>query len=64
MAELSRVQTSSEKNFFQSHALSGITIADPFMGGGTPLVEANRLGWNAIGCDGNQMARLAQKEDK
>jgi len=31
-------------------------VADPFMGGGTPVLEANRLGCNIIGCDINPMS--------
>lgn len=42
--------------FYKSHSLKDITIADPFMGGGTPLVEANRLGCNIVGTDINPMA--------
>jgi len=30
--------------FYRANKLSGVHIADPFMGGGTPLLEANRLG--------------------
>ncbi len=41
--------------FWEGHALSGL-IADPFMGGGTPVYEANRLGFSVIGCDINPMA--------
>src|SRR3954453_5232065 len=29
------------RTFYEGHNLAGRTIADPFMGGGTPLVEAN-----------------------
>ncbi|HBG06248.1 MAG: hypothetical protein A2075_00865 [Geobacteraceae bacterium GWC2_58_44] len=36
--------------------LKGITIADPFMGGGTPLIEANRIGCDVAGYDINPMA--------
>jgi len=42
--------------FFSANDLKGITIADPFMGGGTPLIEANRLGCNVLGYDINPMA--------
>src|SRR5438105_13325993 len=42
-------------SFFRSHQLRGV-IADPFMGGGTTLVEANRLGFHVIGTDINPMA--------
>src|SRR5947209_18776179 len=41
--------------FFRSHNLQGV-IADPFMGGGTPLIEANRLGFHVLGTDINPMA--------
>lgn len=42
--------------FFSSNNFQGITIADPFMGGGTPLIEANRVGCNVIGYDINPMS--------
>ena len=35
--------------FFRSNDFPGIRIADPFMGGGTPLIEANRLGCDVEG---------------
>ena len=41
--------------FWRAHRLSGV-IADPFMGGGTPVYEASRLGFHVIGCDINPMA--------
>lgn len=44
------------ETFFQSHDLNGVRIADPFMGGGTPLLEANRIGCDVIGYDINPMA--------
>jgi putative DNA methylase len=43
------------RSFFKSHKLQGV-IADPFMGGGTPLIEANRLGFHVVGTDINPMA--------
>ena len=42
-------------SYYRSHHLGGV-IADPFMGGGTPLIEANRLGFEVIGSDVNPMA--------
>lgn len=45
----------SEGSFFRSHRFGGL-IADPFMGGGTPLIEANRLGFHVAGTDINPMA--------
>ena len=44
------------EDFYRAHALRGIRVADPFMGGGTPLIEANRLGCDVIGFDINPMA--------
>lgn len=42
--------------YYRSHDLSGLRVADPFMGGGTPLLEANRLGCDVTGWDINPMA--------
>jgi adenine-specific DNA methylase len=42
--------------YFKAHNLAGIRVADPFMGGGTPILEANRLGCDVIGYDINPMA--------
>ena len=42
--------------FFSSHDLGPLTVGDPFMGGGTPLLEANRLGCHVVGVDINPMA--------
>ena len=42
--------------FYSGHNLSDLTIGDPFMGGGTPLLEANRLGCHIVGTDVNPMA--------
>ena len=35
--------------FYRANQFPGLQVADPFMGGGTPLLEANRLGCNIIG---------------
>ncbi|MBN1137817.1 MAG: DUF1156 domain-containing protein [Anaerolineae bacterium] len=42
--------------FFTSHDLGPLVVGDPFMGGGTPLLEANRLGCTIVGVDINPMA--------
>jgi adenine-specific DNA methylase len=42
--------------FFRSNTFAGKRVADPFMGGGTPLIEANRLGCDVVGWDINPMA--------
>jgi adenine-specific DNA methylase len=42
--------------FYESNSLPGRHVADPFMGGGTPLMEANRVGCDVLGFDINPMA--------
>lgn len=48
--------------YFRSHDLSHMVILDPFMGGGTTLVEANRMGAKVIGCDINPVAYWIVRE--
>ncbi|MFQ5796674.1 MAG: DUF1156 domain-containing protein [Candidatus Bipolaricaulia bacterium] len=43
-------------SYFHSHNLGPLAVGDPFMGGGTPLLEANRLGCRVVGTDINPMA--------
>ena len=52
-----------QDRFFDSNDLSGRRIADPFMGGGTPLLEANRLGCDVEGFDVNPMATWIVREE-
>ena len=42
--------------FFTANEFRGRKVADPFMGGGTPLIEANRVGCDVTGFDINPMA--------
>ena len=44
------------ETYYRANRFEDITVADPFMGGGTPVLEANRLGCNVIGTDINPMA--------
>lgn len=44
------------QTFFAGHSLHGRRVLDPFMGGGTTIVEANRLGCDVTGFDINPMA--------
>lgn len=44
-----------ESGYWRAHKMAGV-IADPFMGGGTPIFEANRLGFSVVGTDINPMA--------
>jgi putative DNA methylase len=50
-------------SFYESNQLTGLSIADPFMGGGTPLLEANRVGCSVIGFDINPMSYWVVKEE-
>ena len=52
-----------EETYYRANAFDGVTIADPFMGGGTPLLEANRIGCNVIGADINPMAAWIVREE-
>jgi len=49
--------------FYQPHNFSGRLIADPFMGGGIPLLEANRVGCDVIGFDINPMSFWIVKQE-
>lgn len=42
-------------SYWRSHEMTGV-IADPFMGGGTPVYEAIRLGFSVVATDINPMA--------
>lgn len=49
--------------FFRSNDFPGKVVADPFMGGGTPLIEANRVGCDVMGFDINPMAAWIVREE-
>lgn len=49
--------------FYKPNRLTGVRIADPFMGGGTPVIEANRLGCDVLGLDINPMAYWIVKQE-
>lgn len=49
--------------YYSGHDLAGLRIGDPFMGGGTPLLEANRLGCDVVGCDINPMAHWIVRQE-
>lgn len=52
-----------QQTYYQAHAFEGRTVADCFMGGGSPLLEANRVGCNVIGTDINPMATWVVHEE-
>ncbi|MDQ5822259.1 MAG: DNA methylase, partial [Actinomycetota bacterium] len=43
-------------SYFDGHNLDGVVL-DPFMGGGTTLFEANRVGLSVVGYDTNPLSR-------
>ena len=51
------------ESFFAANDFPGRTVADPFMGGGTPLLEANRVGCDVLGYDINPMAAWVVREE-
>jgi putative DNA methylase len=52
-----------EDLFFHANDFPGKRVADPFMGGGTPLIEANRVGCDVLGCDINPMSAWIVREE-
>ena len=52
-----------EDLFFRANDFPGLRIADPFMGGGTPLIEANRVGCDVDGFDINPMSAWIVREE-
>ncbi|NOT07740.1 MAG: DNA methylase [Gemmatimonadales bacterium] len=57
------VEGTLSETFYNGHDLGHLKIADPFMGGGTPLMEANRLGCDVVGADINPMSYwIVQRE--
>ena len=42
--------------FYRSHAFTGLAVFDPFMGSGTTIGEAHKLGFTALGRDINPVA--------
>lgn len=51
------------RKFCEGTNLDGKIVLDPFMGGGTTIVEANRLGCKVIGVDINPVAWFVTKKE-
>jgi adenine-specific DNA methylase len=49
--------------YYTQNDLSGRHIADPFMGGGIPILEANRVGCDVTGFDINPMSYWIVKQE-
>lgn len=45
-----------QKEFYREHSFSRFTVLDPFMGSGTTVGEAHKLGFTALGRDINPVA--------
>jgi putative DNA methylase len=56
LAALNRPDADTWKGFYDRHRLVGKVVLDPFMGSGTTLGEAIKLGAKAIGCDINPVS--------
>ncbi|MFY9826826.1 MAG: DNA methyltransferase [Thermoanaerobaculia bacterium] len=56
LAALSRPPADTWKRFYSRHRLADKIVLDPFMGSGTTLGEAIKLGAKAIGCDINPIS--------
>ncbi|NES02413.1 MAG: hypothetical protein F6K22_05900 [Okeania sp. SIO2F4] len=50
------------QNFYKSHQFTDKVILDPFMGSGTTLGEAVKLGAKAIGCDINPISTFLVRQ--
>lgn len=55
--------TPLKEAFYACNDFTGFRVADPFMGGGTPLLEANRVGCDVIGFDINPMSYWIVKQE-
>src|SRR5712692_10781676 len=51
------------ESFFNANNFPVRLVVDPFMGGGTPLLEANRVGCDVRGFDINPMATWIVREE-
>lgn len=61
LSEFNKEPLSEE--YFKGHNFTHKKIADLFMGGGIPLIEANRLGCDVIGYDINPMSFWIVKQE-
>ncbi|MBI1913522.1 MAG: DUF1156 domain-containing protein [Planctomycetes bacterium] len=49
-------QADLAEEFYRSHSFANVTVFDPFMGSGTTVSEAHKLGFTALGRDINPVA--------
>lgn len=62
LAALSPRHTPIWKSFYECHHLAGKVVLDPFMGSGTTIGEALKLGAKAIGCDINPVSTFLVRQ--
>ena len=62
LAALSRADANTWKGFYNRHQFAGKVVLDPFMGSGTTLGEAIKLGAKAIGCDINPVSSFLVRQ--
>ena len=62
LGALSQPGTDIWAQFYKTHDLAGKVVLDPFMGSGTTLGEAVKLGSKAIGCDINPVSTFLVRQ--
>jgi putative DNA methylase len=62
LGALSPKHTRIWDGFYRRHHLKGKTVLDPFMGSGTTLGEALKLGANVVGCDSNPISTFLVRQ--
>lgn len=62
LAALSPNNTQIWESFYTRHRLTGKVVLDPFMGSGTTLGEAIKLGAKAVGCDINPVSTFLVRQ--
>lgn len=62
LAALSEPAADTWKRFYDKHDFNGKVVLDPFMGSGTTLGEALKLGAKAIGCDINPVSTFLVRQ--
>ena len=62
LGALSKPGESTWDGFYKHHDFAGKVVLDPFMGSGTTLGEAVKLGANAVGCDINPVSTFLVRQ--
>lgn len=63
LGALSKTNTNIWEKFYDFHQFSNKVVLDPFMGSGTTLGEAVKLGAKAIGCDINPVSTFLVRQE-